>query len=288
FWVASELGLKTQGRYYITSEIPLGSGLSSSAAFEMALLAAIFELNGHGFDRKELALLGRKVENEFVGVQSGIMDQMISALGKAGKLLLIDCTRIEYRYVDWPDSDASLWIIHTGITRTLAQSEFNKRREQCEAALALINARTGNGFELLAHVPEELVWDLKDELGDVLFRRARHVVTEVKRVYAFVEALERNDLKRAGELLYEAHASSRDNYETSCAELDLLVELAREAGALGGRLVGAGFGGAAVFIVPDRCEPDFVRIPDIYRKRTGRQPRIWKVYPSDGLRVDRV
>jgi len=287
FWLADELGLDVRGRYYVESKIPVGSGLSSSAAFEMAMLAAIFELNSKGYDKKELALLGPRVENEFLGVQSGIMDQMASALGKKNKLVLIDCAEKEYRYVDWPESNPALWVIHTGISRTLASSEFNKRRKQCEAALEIINARSQKSYRFLAHVPEKVVHDLKDELGELLYKRAKHVAAETRRVYEFVEALNAEDFGRAGELLYEAHASSRDDYEVSCPELDLLVQMAKDAGALGARLTGAGFGGAVVFLVPGEKEAEFLKVPDGYRKETSKTPTCWRVWPSEGLRVER-
>lgn len=288
FWLATRLGLKVSGDYYIESKIPLGSGLSSSAAFEMALFGAIFALNKKDMPFKELALLGQRVENEFLGVQSGIMDQMASALGRKDHLLLLDCATIEHQYVKWPKSDSALWVIHSGITRTLAKSEYNKRRAECDQALSAINSSLHSSYQYLAKVPMEVVEKMADELGNVIYRRAKHVVSETKRVHNVVDALQKGEVKAVGRALFESHESLRRDYEVSCEELDLLVELAKNFGALGGRLVGAGFGGAAIFLVPGEKESEFLKIPNIYREKTKKEPMMWKVWPDDGLKVERL
>lgn len=285
FWLANKLGLKIYGRYYVESDIPLGSGLSSSAAFEVALLAAIFALNKKEVDPKEIALLGQRVENEFLGVQSGIMDQMASALGKKDHLLLIDCASLDYKYIKWFKAKNSLWIIHTGVSRTLAGSEYNKRRADCEKALDIINDNSSVKYKFLSQVPINLIEELKNKLGLTLYKRAKHVISETKRVYNVVRALERKNVITVGKALFESHKSLKNNYQVSCKELDLLVKLAKTSGALGGRLVGAGFGGAAIFLVPDEKEEDFLKIEAVYRKMTKKEPMVWKVYPSDGLSV---
>ena len=283
--IAKNLGLKVGGKYRIESEIPIGSGLSSSAAFEMALFGAIFALNGKEIDLKKLALLGQRVENEFLGVQSGIMDQMASALGKKNHLLLLDCAIIEHRYVKWPKSDCTLWVVHSGISRTLAKSEYNIRRAECDRALEIINSNSRAQYKYLAQVKMHVIKGLKNKLGLTLYKRAKHVISETKRVYDVVDALQKSDMEAVGEALYESHKSLKNDYEVSCRELNLLVDLAKEAGALGGRLVGAGFGGAAIFLVPNEREHDFLNVSKIYREKTQKNPTVWKVWPDDGLSV---
>lgn len=283
--IARNLGLRVGGRYCIESEIPIGSGLSSSAAFENALLAAIFALNDREMDLKEIALLGQRVENEFLKVQSGIMDQMASALGKKGHLLLIDCANLNYKYIKWHRTENSLWIIHTGVSRTLDKSDYNKRRAECEKALEIINAGSSVEYRYLAQVPMDSVKKLKKKLGLTLYRRARHVISETKRVYDVVDALQNGDILAVGKALFESHKSLKSDYEVSCKELDLLVELAKTSGALGARLVGAGFGGAAIFLVPNEREKNFLKIKEVYKERAKKEPMTWKVYPSDGLSV---
>jgi len=266
----------------IESDVPVGSGLSSSAALELSSACALASISGYTLERLELALLAQKAEHEFAGVHCGIMDQYISAHGQAGKALLLDCRSLESRFIPVPD-DLSIVVCNTMVKHALAGGEYNVRRQQC-----------GEGVQLLAqHLPG--VKSLRDvtpadlarygaELPPLILRRARHIVHENDRTVRFAEALSNGDLPRAGRLMGESHRSLRDDYEVSCTELDQMVELAEKSGlCLGGRMTGGGFGGCTVnFVAASDAAAFAEHMRTSYLALTGLEPSIYVTAPGDG------
>ncbi len=231
----------------IDSDVPLGSGLSSSAALEVATATLMEAISGTRMDPVKKALLCQKAEHEFAGVPCGIMDQFISALGQKDHLLLIDCRSQEAKPVPFNNPELALLIINTNVRHSLADGEYGKRRAQCEAAAAVMKVRSLRDASL------DKLAAAKTILDPLIFRRARHVITENDRTIAAAQHIRSGQWERVGKLMYESHASLRDDYEVSCAELDLVVELARKVGVAGGvlgcRMTGGGFGGCAVALI---------------------------------------
>ena len=228
----------------VESSLPAGAGLSSSAALEVSLALALCAVAGFELEPLELALACRRAELRAVGVPCGILDQAASVLGRPDAAILLDCGTLAHRAVAVPPS-AAFVIVDSGVRRSLEQTAYAQRRAELERALAAVGAESSTA------VPVDAI----ERLDEVGARRVRHVVTENERVVRFVEALGRTDLAGAGRLLDESHASLRDDYEVSTAELDALVALAGEEGAYGARLLGAGFGGAVLALADaDRAE----------------------------------
>ncbi len=277
-------GLRLSGaNMMLATELPMGAGLSTSAALEVAVGFALCDLAGSAVERKALALLCQRAENEFVGMRCGVMDQLISCCGVAGHALLIDCRTLETQAAPI-DARARLVICNTMVSHELAGSEYNKRREECERAVALLSAEI-DGVRALRDVsPESLarhgaVWP------ETILRRARHVVTENARTLAAAAALEAGDLIQFGRLMNLSHASLRDDFEVSCAEADLMVDLAQSMdGVFGARLTGGGFGGSTVNLVEAAAAERFMRsIAEAYRDATGLEPQIFCATPSAGV-----
>lgn len=267
-------------RAAFAGNVPLGSGLSSSAAIEAATALTLGTLFGLEVERKDLAVLCQRAENEFVGVGSGIMDQYASLLCEENAALLIDCRSLEARGVplDLPGADLSLLVCDTRVERGLADTGYNDRRAECESA-----ART-LGVDLLREVAEE---DL-EKLSGVELRRARHIVSENGRVLEAVEALRSGDFGGLGRLMYASHASMRDDFEISTRELDAFVELAGDAGAVGARLTGAGFGGCAIALVPsDEAEGLARTVREAFGRRGFEEPAFYEFVPVAGAEVVR-
>jgi galactokinase len=252
----------------LASSVPIGSGLSSSAAFEVAVAtAALRATPSFELDRRELARACRDAEHLATGVPCGLMDQLASLFGRRDHVLLIDCRTLSIDPVPLPDS-VSVVVVSSGAERELASSAYAERRAECQQAAARL------GLAALRDA------DPRDVAGDP---RARHVVGENQRVLEAVAALRAGDLERLGELLLESHASLRDDFEVSTPELDLLVELLMEGGALGARLTGAGFGGCVVALVAfDRVDDVAARTAARYREATGRGPTAFVVHAVDG------
>ncbi len=264
----------------LAGDVPRASGLSSSAAIEAATALALDGLFGFGLDKKTLARLCQRAENEYVGVQSGIMDQYASLLCEAGSALLVDCRSLEAETVplDLEGEGLSLVVCDTRVERGLADTGYNERRAACERAAEML------GVEELRDATED---DLERLSGEQL-SRARHVVTENARVLEAVEALKNGDFDAFGRLMYASHASLRDDYEVSTVELDAFVELAREAGAAGARLTGAGFGGCAIALVPpDSTEKLADRCRDVFAERGFEEPDFYEFVPVAGAEMVR-
>ena len=278
-WAVKEAGYKVGSvRAAFAGDVPLGSGLSSSAAIEAAMAMALDALLDLGIDRKALAELCMKTENEFVGVQSGIMDQYASLLSREGQALLVDCRTLEEEPVplDLEGAGLSLVVCDTRVERGLADTEYNQRRETCESAAKTL------GVEALRDASED---DLEKLSGDEL-KRARHVVTEQRRVMAAVEALKEENFEAFGRLLYESHASLRDDYEASAPELDTFVEAAEASGALGAKLTGAGWGGCAIALIPSERSEDLAETTRRkYGERGFKEPDFYEFLPATGAEV---
>ncbi|MFQ6059543.1 MAG: galactokinase, partial [Anaerolineae bacterium] len=247
--VLQEQGLRLVGlEACIWGDIPIGSGLSSSAAVEVATAYTFQTLSGFSLDHAEMALLCQRAENEFVGVQCGIMDQFIACLGRRDHALLLDCRSLDYEHVPLPPplappklggtGGAAIVVCDTMVRRGLVDSEYNARRRECAEGARLL------GVKALRDVSVEAFERRQGELPEIVRRRCRHVVHENQRVLDSVEALRRGDLAEFGRLMNESHRSLQEDYEVSCRELDLMVEVARQVeGVYGSRLTGAGFGG---------------------------------------------
>jgi len=264
----------------IAGDVPIGSGLSSSAAVEVATAQAFQTLSGIDLDGVQRALLCQKAENEFVGMRCGIMDQYIISLGRRDHALLIDCRSLEYRLVPIP-SGVRLVICDTNKRRGLVDSEYNTRRDECEAGARAL------GVPALRDVSVEQFGVREAGLPEVTRRRCRHVITENARVLEAVVALEAGQLARCGELMNASHVSLRDDYEVSCIELDAMVEAAwRQPGVFGARMTGAGFGGCTVNLVEEGAVEAFRRdVARAYTRATGLEPSIYVCAAEDGVRL---
>jgi galactokinase len=270
---------------FITSNVPMGAGLSSSAALEVATAFALLQLAGVKPGLVELAKLCQRAENEFVGARCGIMDQFVSCLAEQGHCLMIDCRSLDYRKVPLPPQCA-LVICNTMVRHQLAGGEYNVRRRQCEEGLALLQRFLPRAASLRDVTPQQLE-QFGPELPQVLYRRCRHVVTEIQRVRDAAAALEeeKGSLEHFGELMRQSHESLRNDYEVSCPELDIMVEIAsRQPGVLGARMTGGGFGGCTINLVRKETVPQTtMHIAAEYSRRTGVKPEIYVSAAANGV-----
>jgi galactokinase len=279
-WALQKRGVVLPGvDLVIQGDIPLGSGLSSSAALEVCAATMFVELARAQIGKVEIARLCQQAENEFVGVQCGIMDQFASALAQADHALWIDCRDLSYRNIPLPRG-ATFVVCDTRKRRGLVDSEYNTRRAECEQAARAF------GVAALRDVSNEEFRRREKELPPLVARRARHVITENARVLAAIVAAEKNDLATFGALMNESHTSLRDDYQVSCAELDAMVEIARaQAGCWGARLTGAGFGGCTVNLVSNEQVAQFVeRIEREYFRQFGIVPSVYPCGAAQGSR----
>lgn len=253
----------------VYGDVPLGSGLSSSAAIEVAMAFAL--QNAFQFDMNpvDMATLCQRAENEFVGLQCGIMDQFVSRLGKRNQALFLDCRTLQYEHIPFSFDEVALLIVDTRKKRELAKSAYNERRAECAEAVAFFRSINSQVTALRDVSPEEFEKH-KELLSGKVRGRVRHVVTENRRVLDAVAALKGNDISFFGNLMYASHRSLREDYNVSCEELDWIVDKARDNGALGARLTGAGFGGCALVLTSkDRTEPIIEKVGHGYRERFG-------------------
>ena len=281
-WALDDGGRPTSGwEGVVAGNVPVGAGLSSSAALELATARVFSAVNGVVWQPVSMARLAQRAENEWVGVNCGIMDQLISAAGTSGHALLIDCRTLETRAVAIPESVAVV-VLDTGTRRGLVDSEYNERRAQCEEAAALFGVPALRDVDMLTFA------ERAGELDPVTRKRARHVVTENARTLEAASQLEQRNLPRVGALMDESHVSLRDDFEVSRPELDAMVAIAREHdGCLGARMTGAGFGGCAVALVAREQAAEFVvRVGDRYKGTVGLQPSIYVCSASAGASVE--
>ncbi len=259
--------------------VPRGSGLSSSAALELAAAKAFSEVSGFPWDPVEMALVGQESENKWVGVNCGIMDQMISACGRAGHAYLLDCRSLEGTHVPLP-TGVKIVILDTATRRGLVDSAYNERRQQCEEAAVFF------GVELLRDVTPERFFAREKDLPELTRKRARHVITEDVRTLAAADAMRMNDSETLGRLMWESHVSLRDDFEVSNDALNTLVDLAMaHEGCLGARMTGAGFGGCAVALVREEAAAAFEReVAAAYQQATQLEPAVYVTGATDGAR----
>jgi galactokinase len=281
--VLERAGYRLRGaRIEIRGEVPIGSGLSSSAAIEVATACALNTISGLEIPRDELAVFCQHAENEFVGARVGIMDQFVSFFGEPQKALFLDCLTLEFELLPLPDN-VRLIICNTMVKHEHASSAYNERREQCEAGVRVF-AKHFPDVTALRDVGLTELELFKGELGEVVYRRCRHVITENGRVLMAAKALQRHDLQRFGKYMAESHHSLRDDYEVSSPELDLMVEFARRVeGVYGARMTGGGFGGCTVNLVAVEHADEFrERVAQWYEEATKIKPEIYVCNAANG------
>ena len=278
-----EAGFQIKGaNLLIESDVPMGAGLSSSAAIEVATALSLTDLSNVHADRVELARLCRKAENEFVGARVGIMDQFVSLHGQKDHALLLDCRSLGFESLAIPDS-VKLVISNTMVKHELASSEYNQRRADCEEAVRRLSTVLPR-IKALRDVNLEQLNQHRALLTDVIYKRALHIVTENARVLDAAESLRQGDIERFGKRMAESHRSLRDLYEVSCKELDLMVDLAyQQKGVYGARMTGGGFGGATINLVDVHYAGEFKeKMAKAYRHETGLVPQIYICKPAEG------
>jgi len=266
------------------STVPLGSGLSSSAALEVCTATLIEAVTGITIDPVDKALLAQKAEHDFAGVPCGIMDQFISALGREGHLLLLDCRTRKTELVPMSDPSVALLIINTNVKHELSGGEYAERRAQCEEAARNL------GVKSLRDVTAEQLEKGKGKLSELVYRRARHVIGEIERTTHAAEGVRQSNWPTVGQLMYASHAALRDDYEVSCAELDAVVEIAEDIGFKGGiygcRMTGGGFGGCCVALVKASAVDNISQtISTEYKKKTGIAATIFSSRPAAGATI---
>jgi galactokinase len=285
-WAFASEGLEPPGLdAVVDGDVPLGAGLSSSAALEMATARALAAAGDLEWDPVGMALLGQKAENQYVGMNCGIMDQFASAVSRAGHALLLDCRSLETRPVPVPE-DAAVVVMDTGARRSLAGSAYNDRRAACERVVAHLQ-KSHPSVKALRDVTLERLEHAQDQLDPVDLKRARHVVPENTRPVQMADALQAGNLVEAGQLMNDSHCSLRDLYEVSCEELDLITEIAREQpSCFGARMTGAGFGGCAVALVKaDATAPFCDTVLTAYKAKIDHPAALYPCRPMPGARL---
>ena len=283
-WALQEAGFETQGfNGLYSSDIPIGAGLSSSAAVEMAFAATWMAFGDWSVERMTLAQVGQKAENEYVGVACGLMDQFASAHGVAGHALYFDTRSLDWEALPLPDGTV-LVVSDSGVRRSLSNSAYNKRRAACEQAVKIL-AQDLPGIESLRDVSPAEFDQLSDNLPPVVRMRAAHVIHEIARVSSAVSALRAGDKETFGSLMFAGHASLRDYYQVSTPELDALVDIAKDLpGCIGARLTGAGFGGCTINLVEETESQAFIRgLQDRYSRETGNETQVYLCQASHGV-----
>lgn len=271
----------------IVGNVPMGAGLSSSAAVEMAVGKGLVVLNRIEISGPDLALLGQRAENHFVGVNCGIMDQFISANGRAGHALFLDCRDLSFELVPLFGDDVQIVICNSSVTRGLTDSAYNNRRSACESGVSLLARAMGADIRALRDVSMEMMDVHGGALSETVLKRCRHVITENERTQRAVALLKKGDLSGFGQLMVASHESLRDDYEVSGKELDLLVEIALNVpGVFGARMTGAGFGGCTVNIVERDAVPALTdAINEKYSRITGLTPEIYVCSAVNGAEL---
>ena len=272
----------------IHGNVPIGSGLSSSAALEVSTAFALLGVSGALLDRREIASVCQRAEHDYAGTRCGIMDQFVSCFGRAHHALLLDCRSLQFEAVPVPES-VRIVVCNTMVKHELAAGEYNRRRADCESGVRLLQQFLPQIRALRDVTPAQLE-EHGAALPEVVLRRCRHVVQENDRVLHAASALQRQDLRAFGDLMAESHLSLRDNYEVSCNELDLMVELAAGSpGVYGARMTGGGFGGCTVNLVDQKYVAEFeTAVVHGYQRETGLRPEIYVCAAAEGAgRIDK-
>jgi galactokinase len=276
------MGIKEGVDLLIDGNVPLGAGLSSSAALECSVATAMNHLFDLGFNLEELARLTQKAENQYVGVPCGIMDQSVSLMATQGSALLLDCRDLSTKNIpfDVASSGLELLIIDTQAHHALTDGGYAERRASCESAVVKL------GINSLRELSMEQLENSRALLTETEYVRARHAVTEMKRVLECVDALSNSDFEKVGHLINQSHASLRDDYTVSCPELDTAVEAALSAGALGSRMVGGGFGGSAIALIQESKTTETIKVIEkAFSSKGFKAPRFFTSLPSQGAEL---
>lgn len=268
----------------VVGDVPLGAGMSSSAALESTYAFALNDLFNLGIDKFELARIGQATEHNYCGVKCGIMDQFASVFGKAGHLMRLNCATMEFEYFPFNPKGYKLVLLDTRVKHELASSAYNKRRESCENACAHIAARHPE-VKYLSDATMAMLDEVKSEISAEDYMRAEYVIGEKQRVLDVCEALERGDYETVGDRMYGTHYGMSKLYEVSCEELDFLNDVAKECGVTGSRVMGGGFGGCTINLVKEDLYLDFIsKAKAQFLKKFGHEPKIYNVVISDGAR----
>ena len=284
--VLLQRGYKLAGaNLLVRGEVPIGAGLSSSAAIEVASALALLSLIGEQLPLPELAKLCRQAENSFVGARVGIMDQFVSCMGKAGHAFFLDCRSLEFKFVPIP-AGIKFVVCNSMVKHELASGSYNKRREECEEGVRYF-ANWDPAVRALRDVPVDLLDRHEKDIPGTIWKRCSHVIRENQRTLDAARALTDGDLKRVGQLMRESHNSLRDLYEVSCRELDVMVEAAEGLpGFCGGRMTGGGFGGCTVNLVREENAQAFAaQIAERYRNATAIDPQVYICSAEDGAQA---
>ncbi len=265
-----------------SGDVPLGAGMSSSAAIESTFAFALNDMFGCGIDKFELAKIGQATEHNYCGVKCGIMDQFASVFGKAGSLIRLDCRSLEYKYFPFEPKGYRLVLLDSAVKHELASSAYNQRRESCEKVVKTIQQK-GHKVELLRDVTIEMLDEVKDQITEKDYIRAKYVIDEIQRVLDVCDALERADFDTVGQKMYETHHGMSKLYEVSCEELDVLNDIAKECGVTGSRVMGGGFGGCTINLMKEELYDSFIATAkEKYSARFGHEPKVYDVVISDG------
>ena len=265
-------------------DVPLGAGMSSSAALESTFAFALDDLFSLGLSKWDMAKIGQATEHNYCGVKCGIMDQFASVFGKAGKLLRLDCKSFEYEEHPFDPKGYHLLLVDSCVKHELASSAYNKRRESCENVVAVLAKRYPE-IKFLRDASFAQLEEVKNEVSEEDYKRAAYVIGEVERVLAVCEALDKGDYQTVGEKMYETHHGMSKLYEVSCEELDFLNDLAREFGVTGSRVMGGGFGGCTINLLKEELHDSFIaKVKKRYEAKYGIQPKFYDVVISDGAR----
>lgn len=285
-WALQQGGYHLRGvNLYIVGEIPVGAGLSSSAALEISTGFALMDTACHPLERTKLALLCQQAENEFVGARCGIMDQFISCHGQAGSALLLDCRSLDFHVLPLP-GNVHLVICNTMVRHQLGGSEYNVRREECEEGVRQLSKALPK-IRALRDVSLADLEKNKNLLSERVYKRCLHVISENARTLEVASALRSGEISKLNQLMADSHRSLRDDYEVSCRELDIMVELAmKQSGVLGARMTGGGFGGCTINLVNAADSSKFSeRVSEEYEAATGRRPVIYICKGSQGAEM---
>lgn len=280
------LGVPVEGfNTAFAGDVPLGAGMSSSAALESTYAFALNDMFGDNkIERLELARVGQRTEHKYIGVNCGIMDQAISCLGKAGNLMRMDCRSGEIAYFPWNPKGYQLVLVNSCVKHELKGSPYNERRLQCEHVAEII-AKNHPEVTSLRDANYDMLEEVKDQITADEYKRARYVIGEVVRVLAVCDALEKGDYDTVGQMMYETHFGLSQEYEVSCEELDFLNEIAKEEGVTGSRIMGGGFGGCTINLIADELVDNFKKVvSEKFEAKYGKKPVIIDVVIGDGAR----
>ncbi len=280
------LGVPVEGfNTAFAGDVPLGAGMSSSAALESTYAFALNDMFGEGkVEKMELALVGQRTEHKYVGCNCGIMDQFASVFGKKGSLMRLDCRSGEYAYFPWDPKGYKLMLVNSCVKHELAGSPYNERRLSCEKVAGIISKHHPE-VKTLRDASMEMLDEVKPEITDEEYRRARYVIGEVVRVLTVCDALQAGDYETVGKMMYETHEGLSKEYEVSCEELDFLNDVAKEEGVTGSRIMGGGFGGCTINLVAEELYDHFKEVvKKRFAEKYGKEPIVIDVVVGDGSR----